>query len=343
VREFPAPATAMGRPMLDVRRREFIAALAGTAAAWPLAARAQQPLPVIGFLNGQSADTLKHVLEAFRQGLDQIGYAEGRNVLIDYRWANGQDDRLPALAEDLVQRRVAVIAATGGDPVSLAAKRATTTLPIVFTIGGDPVALGLVASLNRPGGNITGITQITTMLDPKRLEALHELMPNVAVVAVLRNPNNANAEAQVPALEAAARTMGLGLYFLTATTEHEIDAAFAAVAERRIGAMVVASDPFFNNRRQQMVALATQLALPAIFHQREFALAGGLMSYGTSVTDMYRQAAIYTGRILKGEKAADLPIQQATKVELVINMKTARMLGLTFPITLLGRADEVIE
>ena len=327
-----------------IRRREFMTLLTGAAAAVPLAARAQQGgIPVIGFLNGQSADTLRHVVDPFRQGLDQIGYVEGRNVAIDYRWAEGQDERLPTLVADLVQRRVAVIAATGGDPVALAAQRATATLPIVFTIGGDPVALGLVASLNRPSGNITGITQITTMLDPKRLEVLHELMPSIAVVAVLRNPNNANAEAQVPALQSAARTIGLGLQFLTATTEREIDVAFAAVAERRIGALVVASDPFFNSRRQQMVALATRLAVPAIFHQREFALAGGLMSYGTSVTDMYRQAGIYTGRILKGEKPADLPIQQATKVELVINMKAAKALGRTFPITLLGRADEVIE
>jgi putative tryptophan/tyrosine transport system substrate-binding protein len=330
--------------MLDMKRRQFITLLGAAAAACPLVARAQQPaMPVIGFLNGQSAHTLTHVVAAFQQGLNHIGYAEGRNVAIDYRWADGQNDRLPALAADLVQRRVAVIAATGGDPVVLAVKRATTTLPIVFTIGGDPVALGLVASLNRPGGHITGITQITAMLDPKRLEILHELMPNLAVVAVLRNPNNANAESQVPALQAGARAMGLDLHFLSAATEREIDLAFATVAELRIGALVVASDPFFNSHRQQMVALATRLAVPAIFHQREFALDGGLMSYGTSVTEMYREAAIYTGRILKGEKPADLPGQQATKVELVINMKTAKALGLTFPITLLGRADEVVE
>jgi putative tryptophan/tyrosine transport system substrate-binding protein len=326
-----------------MRRREFIALLGG-AATWPLAARAQQPaMPVIGFLNAQSADTLTHVVAAFRQGLNEMGYAEGRNVAIEYRWANGQADRLPALAADLVQRQVGVIASTGGDPAALAAKQATKTLPIVFTIGGDPVALGLVASLNRPGGNVTGITQIAVMLDPKRLEALHELMPGISAVAVLRNPNNANAEFQLPALQGAGRTMGLDLRFVSASNEREIDTAFARLADMRVGALVVASDPFFNSRRQQIVALATRLAVPAVFHQREFALDGGLMSYGTSATDMYRQAAIYTSRILKGEQPAVLPVQQSTKVELVINLKTAKTLGITFPVTLLGRADEVIE
>jgi putative ABC transport system substrate-binding protein len=326
-----------------MKRREFITLLGG-AAAWPLAARAQQPaMPVIGFLHGQSAESLTHLVGAFRRGLNEMGYAEGRSVAIEYRWANGDIDRLPALAAELVERRVAVIAATGGDPVALAVKRATTTLPVVFTIGGDPVALGLVASLSRPGGNLTGISQITASLDPKRLEVLHELLPGVAAVAVLRNPQNANAPFQLPALEAAGRTLGLDPHFVTASTEGEIDTAFARIAELRIGALVVASDPFFNGRRQQIVALATRLAIPAIFHQREFALDGGLMSYGTSVTDMYYQAALYTARILKGEPAAELPVQQSTKVELVINLKTAKTLGLTFPITLLGRPDEVIE
>jgi len=327
-----------------IGRREFVTLLGGAAAAWPLTARAQQPaLPVLGFLNGQSAETLPHVVAAFRRGLNEMGYAEGRSVAIEYRWANGEVDRLPALAAELIQRGVAVIAATGGDPVALAVKRATTTLPVVFTIGGDPVALGLVASLNRPGGNLTGISQITASLDPKRLEVLHELLPGVAAVAVLRNPQNANASFQLPALEAAGRTLGLDLRFVTASSAGEIDTAFAKIAEMRIEALVVASDPLFNSRRQQIVALATRLAIPAIFHQREFALDGGLMSYGTSVADMYHQAAVYTARILKGEHAADLPVQQSTKVELVINLKTAKTLGLTFPITLLGRADEVIE
>jgi putative ABC transport system substrate-binding protein len=300
-------------------------------------------MPVIGFLNFQSADTLTHVVAAFKQGLNETGYAEGRNVAIEYRWADGRGDRLPALAAELVQRQVAVIAATGGDPTVLAVKRATTTIPTVFTIGGDPVALGLVASLNRPGGNITGITQIAVLLDPKRLEVLHELMPSVAVVTVLRNPNNANAETQVSTLRSAAQTMGIELRFVTATSEREIDTVFTTLAEMRIGALMVASDPFFNGRRPQIVALATRLAVPAIFHQREFALDGGLMSYGTSVTDMYRLAATYTGRILKGEKPTDLPVQQSTKVELIINLKSANALGITVPISLLGRADEVIE
>jgi putative ABC transport system substrate-binding protein len=334
---------AIADKVVEMKRREFIMLLGG-AAAWPIAARAQQPaMPVVGFLNAQSADSLTHAVAAFRQGLNETGYAEGRNVAIEWRWAEGQGDRLPALAADLVQRQVAVIASTGGDPSVLAAKRATTTLPIVFTMGGDPVALGVVASLNRPGGNITGITQITVLLDPKRLEVLHELMPGITLVAVLRNPNNANAQTQVQALQAAARTLGIELRFVSAATEYEIDAAFATLAEMRIGALVVASDPFFNGRRQQIVAQATRLAVPAIFHQREFALDGGPMSYGTSVPDMYRQAGIYTGRILRGEKPADLPVQQSSKVEFVVNLKTAKTLGLSFPLPLIGRADEVIE
>ena len=330
--------------MFGMRRLEFITLAGGAVMAWPLTARAQQPrMPVIGFLSFQSADALTHAVTAFRQGLNETGYVEGRNVAIEYRWADGQGDRLPLLAAELVQRQVAVIAATGGDPTVVAVKRATTTIPTVFTIGGDPVALGLVTSLNRPAANITGITQMAVLLDPKRLEVLRELMPGVAVVAVLRNPNNSNTETQVSALEAAARTIGMELRFVTAHSEGEIDTAVAALAQLHIGALMVASDPFFNGRRSQIVAPATRLAVPAIFHQREFALDGGLMSYGTSVTDMYRLAATYTGRILNGEKPSDLPIQQSTKVELVINLKTAKTLGLPFPITLLGRADEVIE
>jgi ABC-type uncharacterized transport system substrate-binding protein len=324
-------------------RRKVISLLGAAAAAWPRAVRAQAPLPVVGFLNLQSADALAHVATAFRRGLIEAGYAEGRNVVVEYRWADGHPDRLPALAADLIRQRVAVIAATGGDPTVLAVKQATPTLPIVFTIGGDPVALGLVASLNRPGGNITGITQTTVLLDPKRLEVLHELMPGVAVVAVLHNPDNANAQTQLADLRAAARTMGIELRFVGAASERGIDVAFSTLAEMHVGALMVASDPFFNARRLQIVAQVTRLAVPTIFHQREFVTNDGLMSYGTSATDMYRLAALYTGRILKGEKPAELPVQQSTKVELVINLKTAKALGVTFPITLLGRADEVIE
>jgi putative tryptophan/tyrosine transport system substrate-binding protein len=332
-----------------MRRRDFVARLGGAVAASsglrPLALHAQQrpALPVIGFLNGQSADAPTYVVAAFRRGLNEVGYVEGQNVAIEFRWADGQVDRLPALAADLVRHRVAVIAATGGDPVALAVKQATTTLPIVFTIGGDPVSLGLVASLNRPGGNVTGITQMAVLLDPKRLEALHELMPGVDSVAVLRNPRNVNAETQVSTLQTAARRLGIDLHFVTAATEREIDAAFAALAERRVRWLMVASDPFFNGRRQQIVAHTTRLAVPTVFHQREFVLDGGLMSYGTSVTDMYRLAANYTGRILRGEKPVDLPVQQSVRVELVINLATAKALGLNVPSNLLAIADEVIE
>jgi len=326
-----------------MRRRKFISLL-GAAAAWPLTARAQQPaMPVIGFLNAQSADSVSSAVDAFRQGLNETGYTEGRNVAIEYRWADGRGDRLSALASDLVQRRVAVIAATGGDPAALAVKRATATLPVVFTMGGDPVALGLVASLNRPGGNITGISQLTVLLDPKRLETLRELLPGIAVIAVLRNPSNANAETQVSSLHAAERRLGIELRFVTAANAREIDAAFAALAELRVGALMVASDPFFNASRHQIVAQAARLAMPTIFHQREFVHAGGLMSLGTSVNDMYRLAGVYTGRILKGEKPADLPVQQSTKVELVINLKTAKVLGIAVPPAVVARADEVIE
>lgn len=328
-----------------MRRRAFLQFLVSTTITCiaPFGARSQQRMPVIGFLNGQSLDRLTEAVAAFRKGLSESGYAEGRNVVIEYRWADGHVDRLKSLAADLIQRKVAVIVSTGGDPVALAVKQATSTLPVVFAIGGDPVALELVASLNRPGGNITGISQIAVVLDPKRLETLHQLVPNLKTVAILRNPENANANAQVSALETAARAMGLEPRFITASSEREIDAAFAALNEQRVGALMVASDPFFNGQRRQIVALATRLAVPAIFHQREFAAAGGLMSYGTSTTDMYRRVGIYTGRILKGEKPAELPVQQSEKVELVVNLKTAKKLGLTVPQTLLGRADEVIE
>ena len=327
-----------------MNRREAITVIGGAAVGWPVVARAQQPaVPVIGFLNGQSRDQLAHVVAAFQRGLEDMGYTEGRNVVAEYRWADGEVARLPALAAELVGRQVTVIAATGGDPVALAAQRATSKIPTVFTIGGDPVALKLVASLNHPGGNITGISQMAPLLDPKRLEVLHELVPGVGVVAVLRNPQNANAETQLSALQAAARAMRLELRFVTAGDEQEIDAAFAKLAGMHVEALMVASDPFFNARRSHIVALASRLAVPAVFHQREFVHDGGLMSYGTSATDMYHRAAIYTGRVLKGEKPADLPVQQSTKVELTLNLRTAKALGVTFPITLLGRADEVVE
>ncbi len=329
-----------------MRRRDVITALAGAAAASilrPLSARSQSPAATIGFLNAQSADTLAFAVRAFRHGLSESGFVEGRNVAIEYRWGEGHDDRLPALAAELAERRVAVIASTGGDPAALAVKKAAGSLPAVFVIGGDPVGLGLVESLNRPGGNMTGITQITVELDPKRLEVLHELMPGIAAVAVLRNPRNANAERQVQSLQMAAATIGVTLRFVTASTESEIDTAFATLAGMHVGALMVASDPFFNGRREQILPQAAGLKVPTVFHQREFARDGGLMSYGTSVTNAYYLNGTYVGRILKGEKPADLPVQQSTKVELVLNMKTAKALGLTFPITLLGRADEVIE
>ena len=325
-----------------MNRRRFLA-LPAAAAMWPLAARAQQPaMPVIGFLHVGGPQAHTRDVVALRQGLNEKGYVEGRNIAIDYRWAEGQYDRVPASAAALVRRQVNVIVAAGG-AAPRAAKTATATIPIVIVTGVDPVDDGLVASLNRPGGNLTGINILTTALEPKRLELLHELLPRTDAIALLVNPTHPAADAQVREVEAAGGALGRRIVVLKASDASGIDTAFATLVERRIGALLVASDPFFNGRRAQLVALTTRHAVPAIFQWRDFAVDGGLMSYGTSLSDAYRQAGIYVGRILGGEKPADLPIHQSTKVELVINMKTAKALGLTFPLTLLGRADEVIE
>ena len=327
-----------------MRRREFITLL-GSAAAWPLAARAQQSaMPVIGFLGAELPDRWASRTRALHQGLGETGYVEGRNVAIEYRWAAGQNDRLPALAADLVRGRAKVIVTPGSTPATLAAKAATKTVPIVFYVGGDPVELGLVASLNRPGGNLTGVTTLTSEVGPKRLQLLYELVPTATIVALLVNPTNPDlAEPATKDLQAAARTLGVQLHVLHASAERDFDAVFSSLVQQRVSALVIVNDALFSTRVEQLAVLAIRHAVPAVYQFREFVAAGGLMSYGTGFIDAFRQVGVYTGRILGGEKPADLPVQQTTKAELIINLKTAKALGLTVPTALLVRADEVIE
>jgi putative ABC transport system substrate-binding protein len=326
-----------------MKRRTFITLLGG-AAAWPLGAFAQQPaLPVIGFLNSASGDLFRQFVRAFHQGLSETGYVEGRNVAVEYRWAEGQYERLPALAADLVRRQVKVIAATGGNPSALAAKAATTTIPIVFNMGDDPVKAGVVASLNRPGGNLTGVSMLNTELQQKQLEVLHELIPSATNVGLLINPTGPNTESVSTLAQAAARALGLQMHIVHASTEPDLDAVLARLQQLQVGALMIGPDPFFTSRLQQLAALSIRHSMPAIYSNREFPVAGGLMNYGISITDVYRMIGVYTGRLLKGEKPANLPVQQVTKVELIINLKTAKSLGLNVPLPLLARADEVIE
>jgi putative ABC transport system substrate-binding protein len=327
-----------------MKRREFITLLGGALVAWPVAARAQPSgMPVIGFLSGRSSAEAAYAVAAFHRGLKALGYVEGDNVAIEYRWADGVYDRLPTLAADLVRRRVAVIAATGGHLSGLAAKAATSSIPIVFNTGEDPVSLGLVTSINRPGGNATGIYIFLAEMDTKRLELLRELVPNAALIAVLLNPTWIRFKAVSKEIAEAARAAGQRIDVVEASNEHEIHGAFKRIAPLRPQALLVGADPFFNARREQLVTLANHYAIPAIYELREFAVAGGLMSYGTSLTEAYRQVGVYTGRVLKGEKPTELPVVQSSRFELVINLQTAKALGIEIPPTLLARADEVIE
>jgi ABC-type uncharacterized transport system substrate-binding protein len=328
-----------------MRRRKFIKLIGGAAVTWPVAVRAQQSaLPTIGFLSAGSPDSSALSVAAFRRGLNETGRVEGRNVTIEYRWADGQNDRLPELAADLVRRRVTAIAAPGTTAGALAAKAATTTIPIIFAMGIDPVAAGLVHTLNQPGGNVTGVSTLNVGLGPKRLELLHEVVPAATVVALLVNPTNpGNAEVLLRDAQATAGALGLQVHVLNAKSEGEMQAAFAALLQLKAGGLVIGPDQFFNSRVEQLAALTVHHTVPAVYEGREFTAAGGLMSYGQSILDSYQLTGVYAGRILNGEKPADLPVQQSTKVELYINLKAAKALGITFPLPLLGRADEVIE
>ncbi|HEX4410255.1 MAG TPA: ABC transporter substrate-binding protein [Xanthobacteraceae bacterium] len=328
-----------------MRRREFISLMGGAAAAWPLAAEAQQtPTPVIGFLHGASANTYALFVAEFIRGLRQAGYADGKNVRIEYRWADGRYERLPQMANELVSQHVAVIATPGSTPATLAAKAATSSIPIVFFVAGNPIELGLVSNLGHPNSNLTGVTGLNEEVGPKRLELLHELVPKVKSFAVLVNPTSpAQADPQLRELEPAAAKLGLQLHILRASTESEIEGAFAALVQAGAGGLIIGPDAYFNTRYDQLAALALRHMVPTIYQYREFTAAGGLLSYGANLAEVFRLSGLYTARILKGEKVADLPVQQATKVELVINLKTAKALSIDVPLSLLGRADEVIE
>jgi ABC-type uncharacterized transport system substrate-binding protein len=326
-----------------MRRRDFIRLVGGATAACPFGARGQQPLPVVGFINAASAKSYERQLAAFLKGLGETGYVVGQNVTIEYRWADGQNDRLPAIVAELVRRQVAVIAATS-TPAAIAAKEANTAIPIIFETGSDPIRLGLIPSLNRPGGNVTGVTNLNFEIAPKRLQLLHELVPAASVMALLTNPANpALAQTATKEVQAAAHTLGLELHVLNAGTEHDIDEAFAKLTQIRAGGLVIGPDTFFNSRIEQLAALALHHSMPAVYEWREFAVAGGLLSYGSAIADSYRLAGNYIGRVLKGDKPADLPVQQVTRFEMFINLKTAKALGVDVPNTLIGRADELIE
>jgi putative tryptophan/tyrosine transport system substrate-binding protein len=327
-----------------VNRRKFISLLGGAAAAWPFAARAQQPaMPVVGFMSGRSPEDSVHLVAAFRQGLREGGFVERQNVAIEYRWARGDYGQLPALAAELVKLRVNVLAGVGGDPSARAAKAATSTIPVVFGMGGDPIKAGLVESLNRPGGNATGFTILTNEMEPKRLGLLHELVPGIPLFGAILNPNFPPAAGQLNDLEEAARKIGQRVVVARASNDSELDAALAALLRERVGALLVAADPYFDTRRDRIIAFAAQNRLPAMYQFREYAVAGGLISYGPSITDAYRQGGIYAARILNGAKPADLPVVQPTKFEFVINLKTAKALGFEIPPAISARADEVIE